>query len=326
MTVREERLGPANAVRIPAPRRDPRRPMPVPPPEDAADLARYLRATSARADADDLHTAHRHCGVAIEAAGRWRAGAALAAAYSLRTSVGRRMGALAGAERDGELAARVFPGDPGGDAAMLLRARRIATRLDAGDVAGAERLLIGFAGELPDGNGAMALRYVRGTLFAATGRPGEALADLFASGERLAARQADRPGVLPWRSAAASILVATGAVEAAGRLAAAEVAAARRSGPASALGRALRVEGSVPGGPGLDALLEAAKVLERTPRRFEYALALTDLGVALTVARRRPQARRVLREAQAIAGECGSPALARRASAAYAAAGGKPRP
>jgi len=318
MTVSDDRVGLADPARIITPRRDA-----IPPPSDTDDLTRYLRVTAVRADADDLHLAYRNCGVAIDVAGRWGATPALAAAYSLRTSVGRRMGELAAAERDGELAGRMLADDPHGDAAMLLRARRIATRLDAGNVPGAEHLLIGFRGDLPDGNGTLAMRYVRGRFHACAGQPGEALADLFACGERLGARHADRPAVLPWRSAAAAILAATGAPEAATRLVGEEVAEARRSGPPSALGRALRVAGSVPGGPGIRALEESVRILQRNPRRFEYAQALTDLGVALGAARRRPQARRVLREARALAVECGSPALAARATTAYAAAGGK---
>jgi hypothetical protein len=318
MTVSDDRVRLADAARNITSRRDA-----IPPPSDIDDLARYLRVTALRADGDDLHLAHRNCEVAIDVAGRWAATTALAAAYSLRTSVGRRMGALAAAERDGELAGRMLAGDPHGDVAVLHRARRIATRLDAGNVPGAEQLLIGFRGDLPDGSGTLALRYVRGRFFACAGQPGEALADLFACGERLAARHADRPSVLPWRSAAAAILASTGATEAATRLVDEEVAEARRSGPPSALGRALRVAGSVPGGPGVRALEESVRILQRNPRRFEYAQALTDMGAALAAARRRPQARRVLREARAIAAECGSPALASRATTAYAAAGGK---
>ena len=324
MPVSDNRLGLADPARNLTPRPQTRLRAPVPPPSDQADLARYLRATAARADADDLDMAFGNCGVAIDAAGRWRAGPALAAAYSLRASVGRRMGRLPAAERDGELAARMQGYDPWDDAALLLRARRVSTRLDTGEVPGAEKLLIGFRGTLPDSPSALALRYARGRFYGCAGHPGEALADLFACGERLAARQADRPGVLPWRSAAAAALMATGAKEAAARLVAAEVGLARRSGPASALGRALRVEGIVPDGPGIGALDEAVKVLQRSPRRFEYAQALVELGTALNAARRRPQARRVLREGVQIATECGSVALAARAGAAYISAGGKP--
>jgi hypothetical protein len=325
MPVSDNRLGLADPARNLTSRPQARLRAPVPAPTDQADLPRYLRATAARADADELDMALHNCGVAIDAAGRWRSEPALAAAYSLRASVTRRMGRLPAAERDGELATRLQGDDPWEDAALLLRARRVSTRLDAGDVPGAEKLLIGFRGELPDSPSALALRYARGRFYGCAGQPGEALADLFGCGERLAARQADRPGVLPWRSAAAAALVASGAREAAGRLVAAEVGLARRSGPASALGRALRVEGIVPGGPGIGALDEAVKVLQRSPRRFEYAQALVELGLALNAARRRPQARRVLREGLAIAAECGSPALAARAQSAYVAAGGKPR-
>jgi len=327
MTVSDDRLGLADPTRSITSRPEVRGRGPVAPPAGADDLPRYLRVASARADADDLVAALASCEVAIEAAVRWNAALALAAAHSLRTSVVRRRGRLAEAERDGRTAAGLLAAagvDPAADAAVLLLARRMVTRLDRGDVTGAEKLLDS-VDELPEGGGSLALRYARGRLYAATERPGEGLADLFHCGERLAARQADRPGVLPWRSTAAAILAATGTPEAAARLVAAEVELARRSGPASALGRALRVEGTVPGGRGLSALLEAVKLLQNSPRRFEYALALVDFGIALNAARRRPQARRVLREGIDVAEECGSPALAGRARTAYAAAGGKVR-
>jgi hypothetical protein len=300
--------------------------VPLQPPADADDLPRYLRATAARADADDLATAHANCGVAIAAAARWKSPEALAAAYSLRTSVARRRGDLVAADRDGETTSGLLDGDPRGEAAVLLLARRMAIRLDMGDVATAEELLAGLHGELPDVGSALALRYARGRLYACSDRPGEGLADLFFCGERLAARQADRPNVLPWRSAAAAILVKIGTAEAAARLAAAEVELARRSGPASALGRALRIEGIVrPGAAGMETLAEAVRVLAHSPRRFEYAQALVDYGEVLNVVRRRPQARRVLREALELAEQCGSPALIARARHGYTLAGGKLR-
>lgn len=322
MTVSDDRLGLADPGRTLTPR--PR--ASVAPPADAADLPRYLRATAARADADDLGVAHVNCGVAIAAAARWKVPAALAAAYSLRTSVARRRGDLAGADADGETASGLMD-DPRGDAAvLLLLARRIAVRLDIGDPAGAADLLATLGDELPEGASQLAVRYARGRLYAATDRLGEGLADLFFCGERLAARQADRPGVLPWRSAAAAVLVRTGAAEAAARLVAAEVELARRTGPGSALGRALRIEGVVRGGAaGIVSLDEAVKVLAATPYRFERAQALVAFGELLNAARRRPQARRVLREGMDLAAACGSPALSDRARASYAAAGGKPR-
>ncbi len=322
MTVRDDRAevaGPARTIT--------HRPHPgaVPLPAEPGDLPGYLRATAARADADDLATAHRNCGTAIDAAERWRSPSALAAAYSLRASIARRRGDLAAAERDATAAARALGDDPDGEVGTLLVARRITIALDRGDVVAAADVLGDRHGPLPDGAG-LALRYARARLYAATGRPGEALSDLFTCGERLAARQIDRPAVMSWRSAAATILAAAGAAEAAVRLVAAEVAMARRTGPASALGRALRIAGTVPGGPGLPALEEAVRVLAASPCRLEYAQALIDLGAVLNAARRRPQARRVLREAVGLTGQCGSPVLQERARASYVAAGGKLRP
>jgi hypothetical protein len=97
-------------------------------------------------------------------------------------------------------------------------------------------------------------------------------------------------------------------------------------GRPSALGRALRVQGRVLGAPaGIAALEEAVRVLGGSPRRFEYAQALVDCGELLTAVRRKPQARRMLREGLDLARRCGSPALIERARAGYAAAGGKLR-
>ena len=330
MPVSDDRVGladPAAFAAVDLPRQ--RRVLPTPP-AGLSDLGRHLRATARLADLDELDAAEDACAAAFEAAATWRSPGALAAIRSLRSSVLRRRGRLAAADADGCAGAALLAAagaDPHGDAAALLAARRIAVRLDTGDVAGAEQLVRGFDPELPDSAGAVALRYARGWLYAAVGRLGEGLADLFACGERLAARGADRPLGLPWRSAAATVLAATGATEAAARLVAAEVGANRRAGTPSALGRSLRIQGTVLSGPaGMASLDEAVRVLARSPRRFEYALALVDFGRRLTAARRRPQARRVLREGLELAERCGSPALAERARAGYTAAGGKPRP
>src|SRR5215210_5146255 len=171
MTVGENRLGLADPARNITPRPDLRHRVPVAPPADVDDLPRYLRATAARADADELATAYANCNHAIEAATRWESPTALAAAHSLRTSISRRLGDLTAAERDGRLAAELLAAagvDPRSDTAVLLLARRTANRLDAGDTAGAQRLL-GDAGEEPaESSGTLALRYARGRVYAAT--------------------------------------------------------------------------------------------------------------------------------------------------------------
>jgi len=349
MTVSDDQLGLADSSRDLTARPDvsarpagtpalprPRRPLPSPPPADPDDLPRYLRATAMLADQDELHAAYAACDVAAEKATGWGAPAALAAVHSLRTALSRRLGDLPAADRDGRTAARLLSAagaDPRGDAATLLAARRIAVLVDMGDVENAEALLADVGADPPDGGSALVFRYVRGRLHAAAGRVGEALADFFRCGERLAARRADHPAVLSWRSAAAAILAEIGTRESATRLVEAELALCRQAPPASAmsrpsaLGRALRVRGRVLGGSaGIASLEEAIRVLRFSPRRFEYARALVDCGELLTEARRRPQARRVLREGLDLAEQCGSPVLIARARAAHAAAGGKPRP
>ena len=313
MTVRHDR------PRLTNPGRATVRPVPLEPPRGADDLPRYLRALRRLSDADDLSAAYAGCTLAIEVAGRAGDAAGLVMAYSQRSSVARRSGDLPPAARDAEAAAELLAlsgAEPGGATAALLLSRRIAVLLDVGDVTHADRLLAAapFPADLPDDPEFLLLRYVRGRLHGAAGRPGDGLADLYRCGERVAVRRFDHPGVLPWRSAVAGVLCGLGAGEAAERLVAEEVALTRRHGLASALGRALRVQGRVlPGAAGLASAEEAVRVLQGTPRRFELAAALVDLGELLQRARRRPQARRVLRDGLELAERCGSPGLAARA-------------
>ncbi|MDT5034385.1 MAG: hypothetical protein QOC94_4556 [Actinoplanes sp.] len=334
MAVSGDRIGVADPRReftpqgVPPGLRQPRLPAPVPPPTGVADLPRFLRALAVRADADDLASAYAGCDMAVAAATGWDSPAALAAAHSLRSSVGRRLGELPTAGRDGRTASdllRAAGAAPGADAVVLAVARRVAVLVDRGELEDADDLLAD-AG-LASGDATLAVRYVRGRLHAASGRPGEALTDLFHCGQQLATRNADRPTVLPWRSAAASALATTGATESAARLVGDEVAMARRAGTASALGRALRVQGRLlPAPAGIAVLEESVRVLEGAPQRFELAGALVDCGLQLTAAKRRPQARRLLRDGLELAQRCGSPVLAQMARSAYLAAGGKVRP
>jgi hypothetical protein len=256
---------------------------------------------------------------------------ALAAIRSLRCSVFRRRGRLAAAGADGHAGAALLAAagaDARGDAAALLAARRIAVCLDTGDVAGAERLVRGSTAT----SRTAPARWPCGTRAGGcTPRPGASVRvwpTCSSCGERLAARGADRPLGLPWRSAAAAVLAATGAPEAAARLVAAEVAANRRAGTAVGAG---------PFSCGSRAPSWTDRTVRRRwtrrsgcwpaqPRRFEYAQALVDFGLRLNSARRRPQARRVLREGIDLAEQMRIAGLAERARAGYTAAGGKPRP
>lgn len=333
MTVRDQRPRLADLSRDITPRIDAVstgiRPVPLALPVSADDLPRYLHALRRLSDADDLAAAYSGCTLAIDMATRTGSAAGLVMAYSQRSSVARRMGDLIAAARDGDAAAEHFAtsgAQPGGPSAALLLSRRIAVLLDRGELDVADGLLTeaGFDGELSDDPEFLLLRYVRGRLRAAVERPGEGLADLYRCGERLAARRSDHPDVLPWRSAAAAVLTGLGAREAAERLVAEEVALTRRRGLASALGRALRIQGQVrPGDAGIQSVEAAIRVLQGTPRRFELATALVDYGGLLNAARRRPQARRVLRDGLEMAEKCGSPALIARARGYHA---GRARP
>lgn len=310
----------------------PYRPAPVVPPADAHDLDRYLRATRLLADADRLAAAYTHCCTAIAAATHWCSPTGLSAAYSLRSAVCRGTGDLPAAVRDADTAGELLAAsgaDPHGPAATLLLARKLAVLVDLGEVERADEVLAGHGpiDEEPYTLDGLLLLFGRGRAHAAAGRFGEALADLFRCGERLATRRSDRPTVLPWRSAAAMALFRTGAREAAARLAAAEIDLARRCGTPAAHGRALRTQGVVLGGrAGLALLDQAVRVLAGSPRRLELAGALIELGALLSDARRRPPARRLLREGLDLAELCGCPALMQRARREYAAAGGRLRP
>lgn len=325
MTVSDQRPGLADLGRDITPGdyalRPATRQVPLAPPAGVDDLPRYLHALRRLADADDLAAAHSGCTLAVDVAGRDGSAAGLAMAYSQRGSVARRMGRLCDAARDAEASTELLAVSgtaPAGPAGALVLSRRLAVLLDIGDLDLADGLLTaaGLAGDLPDEAEFLLLRYVRGRLHTEVGRPGEGLADLYRCGERLGVRGSDHPTVLPWRSAAASVLAGLGAREAAERLITEEVALTRRHGLASALGRALRIQGQVrPGIAGITAAEESIRVLRGTPRRFELALARVDYGALLNAARRRPQARRVLRDGLELAQECGSPALVARARA-----------
>ncbi len=297
-----------------------------------ADLPPALRTAGDLAAADRPQLAYTQCGLVVEAARRWGAFPALAAALSLRSAVGRSLGELAGSVQDALAAGALLDqlgADPHGGPAMLLLARHVNTLVDAGDHASADAMLqrAGLAGELPDTRDGLALTFARGRLHVAAGRPGAALPDLFRCGERLAAWHADRPTVLPWRSAAATALWRSGAHEAAARLAQAEVDLARDAGTTGALGAALRVHGVVLGGAcGLASLEESARVLDGSPLRIELAATLIEYGTRLNELKRRPQARRVLRAGLDLAERCGSGDLVDRSRAQYAAAGGRLRP
>lgn len=135
----------------------------------------------------------------------------------------------------------------------------------------------------------------------------------------------DNPAWTPWRSLKAIALDGLGRGDEAIALLEQEHELARRWGAPGALGRTLRLLGTVRADDGLDLMREAARITGESPARLEHAKALVALGSALVRARRRSDGREHLRAGLELAGRCGAVALAEHARTELYAAGGRPR-
>ncbi len=94
------------------------------------------------------------------------------------------------------------------------------------------------------------------------------------------------PAVMPWRTMKALALDRLGQTDEAVAAAQEELELARHWGAPSALGRALRVLGTLEREHGIAHLEEAVAVTEGTPARLEHAKALAALGAAVRRDRR----------------------------------------
>jgi DNA-binding CsgD family transcriptional regulator len=170
------------------------------------------------------------------------------------------------------------------------------------------------------------LRLSRGALRVAQGRVTEGLQDFLAVGADLTRAMVTSPSYLPWRSEAALAQLALGDRDAAGRLAAEELALAQAFGAPRALGVAKRAAGLVAGGERGEVLLrEAIDAFDRADARLERARALADLGAMLRRRNRRTEARVLLREALDAAHRVGAARLAAQAETELRATGARPR-
>jgi len=166
----------------------------------------------------------------------------------------------------------------------------------------------------------------RGRLRLAELHPAAALVDLLAAGDLFVRLHSPTPTTAPWRSDAALAQLALGERAEARALSAEEVALAHVHNGPRTLGIALRSAGLVEGGTrGIELLDHAARVLEGSDARLEYARAMTDLGAAFRRVGQRIQSREILRAALDLAHRCGALALAERARTELVAAGGRPR-
>lgn len=171
------------------------------------------------------------------------------------------------------------------------------------------------------------VRVARGRIAMAEDDPQTALTEFLAAGELArTGLGSSNPAVLPWRSEAALATRRLGDQAEAERLAAEEVADARRFGAPRALAIALCAQALVVGGTiGAGLASEAVDQLEDSGVALVHARALVTHGTLLRASGKRTAARNALRRGLDAAGELGARALARTAREELLAAGARPR-
>ena len=179
----------------------------------------------------------------------------------------------------------------------------------------------GLDGELPEHQVMNVVLFQRARVRLLQARHADAAADALELGRRYARWGLVR-AVPAWRSLAA-VAVREHDPAGARRLAAEELALARRWGTPAALGLALRGCGLVDGDPGR--LAEAVERLAASPARLELARAQVELGAVLRRTGRRADARAPLRAGMDGAQALGALGLAARARDELRATGARPR-
>jgi DNA-binding NarL/FixJ family response regulator len=192
-----------------------------------------------------------------------------------------------------------------------------------GDLAAARAAIDGAVIHSPRSVPAHGLRRARLALLLAEGRTAEALATAEEYAGHLG--RIVNPAFAPWRSLTALALDRAGRTAEAIALAREELAPARGWGTRGAIGRTLRVLGTLEREEGLDHLREAVTLLEASPARLEHARALLALGASLRRTGRRRESRPPLIRAVELAERCGAAAVAETARTELHAAGGRPR-
>ncbi|HEX8123833.1 MAG TPA: BTAD domain-containing putative transcriptional regulator [Solirubrobacteraceae bacterium] len=196
------------------------------------------------------------------------------------------------------------------------------TLLERGDVEGVRRLIEDAVEPPPGSDLRTFLLTGRAQLALAEGDPAAAVA---ATDELArAASPIENPAWLLWRTARALALHALGRTDEAVALAWEDVGFAKRWGAAGAVGRTLRVLGTVEPEGGVARLTEAVLVLERSPARLELGRALAALGARLLDEGRRADAAPPLQRALSLAETCGATVLTAHAKRLLSEAGGSP--
>ena len=273
-----------------------------------------LRWTDRLDDADRLtaewiETARRH---------GWADG--FCAAYTHRANCNRVRGRLREAEADASaaLAAAVTP-----VASVMSRVALVSALLKRGDLDAADAAFgeIGIGEQVPQLRPFVGVLLVRVHLHAARGRHASALADCAEARRRIGEAQS---GALleDWLVAIESTH-AIGDHDAARAQLDDALEVARWWGTDSAIGSVLRVRGRLQHdcNRGIGDLRAATEHLDRSPRRYEHARALVDLGAALRRAGARADSRDLLRGGYELARDCGADGLAETARQELAASG-----
>lgn len=169
------------------------------------------------------------------------------------------------------------------------------------------------------------LLLVRAHLNAAVHRQDDALADA-REAQRLSALRGGSLVTTGYMFSNAAALLAAGDVQEASEVARRELELARCVGAASSIANALVAVGLCSSGQSaLDSFVEAAALLEGTPRRLDEARALLEYGAALRRSNRRAEAREPLTRAADLAHHCRATALVERARQELLATGARPR-
>jgi DNA-binding NarL/FixJ family response regulator len=210
----------------------------------------------------------------------------------------------------------LWGGDPSWEAPELA-----AVHLARGELAAGEALVEAVRPLSTYSEATHRLRGVRAELLLARERHAEALAAV----DELAAhlRTITNPAFVPWRSLQGLALDGLGRTAEAVELVREELPHAERWGAPGALGRTLRVLGTLERDP--DRLAQAVAVLDGSSARLERARALHALGAALRRARRPAESREPLAEALDLSDRCGSVRLSEQVRTELYAAGGRPR-
>ncbi|MEV6910219.1 AAA family ATPase [Amycolatopsis sp. NPDC051071] len=238
-------------------------------------------------------------------------GTHLAFAHANRAHAALLSGRLADAVADADIALRFADRSGTGTPAHWFATGILIQALSArGDVERATAVCSArdYPGPLPDAVILPVPRAVLGALFLAQDDQRQAARPLREVGRWLDAAPVPNPAVCPARFDLA-LALRFDAPEEAREIAASAHHRAERFGDPTTRGRSFRVLAALHADSEVALLEESARLLENSPDRWQRLVTLADLGTAFLHTGRTLDARRVLREALALADECGAVTL-----------------